>query len=185
MTQKTDDKKFFEKSLEDYRDQVWGCARCNWCQTFVAIAAGAGIAKMWGSPRLRPVAVVALIGVLFLIQMPLRDYIGHPKEDLREIAARAGEDGGMSAGFWTDAGVYDHQMKRVRSLDDLQQLIRHAETEGRPLRVAFAHREIAMRDLPECVKLVESNTFKLVAKFPGLEEAQFTACVYEWKGGRE
>ncbi len=32
MTQKTDDKKFFEKSLEDYRDQVWGCARCNWCQ---------------------------------------------------------------------------------------------------------------------------------------------------------
>ena len=32
MTQKTDDKKFFEKSLEDYRDQVWVCARCNWCQ---------------------------------------------------------------------------------------------------------------------------------------------------------
>lgn len=32
MTQKTDDKKFFEKTLEDYRDQVWGCARCNWCQ---------------------------------------------------------------------------------------------------------------------------------------------------------
>jgi len=26
------EKKFFEKSLEDYKDQVWGCARCNWCQ---------------------------------------------------------------------------------------------------------------------------------------------------------
>jgi Fe-S oxidoreductase len=29
---KKTDKKFFEKQLEDYRDQVWGCARCNWCQ---------------------------------------------------------------------------------------------------------------------------------------------------------
>jgi len=26
------DKKFFEKSLEDFKDQLWGCARCNWCQ---------------------------------------------------------------------------------------------------------------------------------------------------------
>jgi Fe-S oxidoreductase len=26
------EKKFFEKQLEDFRDQVWGCARCNWCQ---------------------------------------------------------------------------------------------------------------------------------------------------------
>jgi len=25
-------KKFFEKQLEDYRDSIWGCARCNWCQ---------------------------------------------------------------------------------------------------------------------------------------------------------
>lgn len=25
-------KKFFEKELEDYRDSIWGCARCNWCQ---------------------------------------------------------------------------------------------------------------------------------------------------------
>ncbi len=26
------EKKFFEKQLSDFRDQVWGCARCNWCQ---------------------------------------------------------------------------------------------------------------------------------------------------------
>ena len=26
------DKKFFAKTLEDYRDSIWGCARCNWCQ---------------------------------------------------------------------------------------------------------------------------------------------------------
>ena len=26
------EKKFFEKTLDDYKDQVWGCARCNWCQ---------------------------------------------------------------------------------------------------------------------------------------------------------
>lgn len=25
-------KKEFEKTLEDYREMVWGCARCNWCQ---------------------------------------------------------------------------------------------------------------------------------------------------------
>lgn len=30
--EKRPDKKFFEKQLEDYRDMVWGCARCNWCQ---------------------------------------------------------------------------------------------------------------------------------------------------------
>ena len=32
MTMKKDDKKVFEREIEDYRDQVWGCARCNWCQ---------------------------------------------------------------------------------------------------------------------------------------------------------
>jgi heterodisulfide reductase subunit D len=32
MTMHKDDKKIFERELEDYRDQVWGCARCNWCQ---------------------------------------------------------------------------------------------------------------------------------------------------------
>ena len=32
MTLKKNEKNFFEKELEDYRDQVWGCARCNWCQ---------------------------------------------------------------------------------------------------------------------------------------------------------
>ncbi|MBN2108884.1 MAG: (Fe-S)-binding protein, partial [Deltaproteobacteria bacterium] len=26
------EKKFFEKELADYRDSIWGCARCNWCQ---------------------------------------------------------------------------------------------------------------------------------------------------------
>ncbi len=25
-------KKFFETTLADYRDMLWGCARCNWCQ---------------------------------------------------------------------------------------------------------------------------------------------------------
>ncbi len=30
--EKKPEKKFFEKTLEDYRDSVWGCARCNWCQ---------------------------------------------------------------------------------------------------------------------------------------------------------
>ncbi len=30
--EKKSDKKFFEKELEDYRDSIWGCARCNWCQ---------------------------------------------------------------------------------------------------------------------------------------------------------
>jgi len=30
--EKKPEKKFFEKTLEDYRDSVWGCARCNHCQ---------------------------------------------------------------------------------------------------------------------------------------------------------
>jgi Fe-S oxidoreductase len=30
--EKKPEKKFFEKQLEDYRDSIWGCARCNWCQ---------------------------------------------------------------------------------------------------------------------------------------------------------
>jgi len=25
-------KKIYEKNLEDYREQAWGCSRCNWCQ---------------------------------------------------------------------------------------------------------------------------------------------------------
>ena len=54
------------------------------------------------------------------------------------------------------------------------------------LRVAFAHRNIAMREMPECVELVESSgDFRMVAEFPGLEEEQFTARVYEWSGARE
>lgn len=30
--EKKPDKKFFEMELEDFRDMIWGCARCNWCQ---------------------------------------------------------------------------------------------------------------------------------------------------------
>jgi len=30
--EKKPEKKFFEKQLEDFRDMIWGCARCNWCQ---------------------------------------------------------------------------------------------------------------------------------------------------------
>ncbi len=29
---KKPEKKEFEKTLEDFREMVWGCARCNWCQ---------------------------------------------------------------------------------------------------------------------------------------------------------
>jgi len=32
MAEEKNEKKVFEKDLDDYRDQVWGCARCNWCQ---------------------------------------------------------------------------------------------------------------------------------------------------------
>ena len=28
--EKKPEKKIFEKELEDYRESVWGCARCNW-----------------------------------------------------------------------------------------------------------------------------------------------------------
>ena len=47
---------------------------------FVAIAAGAGLAKLWQSRRLRPLFFASVTGGLILIQTPLRAYIGHPKD---------------------------------------------------------------------------------------------------------
>lgn len=150
---------------------------------FAGLAAGAGIARMWaGSPRLRAVAVAAALGGLVLIQVPLRNYIGHPKEDLRAIAETTADGGAISAGFWTDA-LYDPAMRQVRSLSDLEELIAQSQREGRKLRVAFGHRKLAMAELPECVRLLESSgEFEKIAEFHGLEEAQFTAWVYEWRG---
>ena len=147
----------------------------------VALLAGVGLARMWAERKLRSLAVVAAAGALILAQLPLRSYLSHPKEDLRGIAATTAEGGAISAGLWTNAGVYDPEMVQIRAAEDLHELIGRAGSEGRPLRVALAHRDIAALDQPESVQMLESGDFELVAEFPGLEEEQFTARIYELK----
>jgi hypothetical protein len=85
----------------------------------------------------------------------------------------------LTAGFWTNAGLYDPQMEALGTVGQLDALVARARREGRPLFVAFSHRVLALRTMGDLVKRVEgSEDFALAGVYYGQEESQFTVHVY-------
>jgi len=146
-----------------------------------ALALAAGWAVIWKSRRLHLLAYVLPVLVMLVVWRPLYDYRGHSKQSLREAVAVARDGGAMVAGFWSDSSAYLLDMRIVREPEDLRRFAAEAAAEGRDLSVVFGHREMAMAQMAECVRVAEGRAeldFQSVAVLPGLEAAQFTTYVY-------
>ncbi|MFP6873186.1 MAG: glycosyltransferase family 39 protein [Verrucomicrobiales bacterium] len=148
---------------------------------FTVMFAAAGWTVLLKSRRLRLLAYVLPILFALVIWRPLRDYRDHSKQGLRDAVALAREGGAVVAEFWSDAGVYDRDMHRIRNEDDLRRFAKEASEARRDFSVVFAHRELALAGMEECVRITEGMgdlDFRKVAEFGGLEERQFTTYVY-------
>jgi 4-amino-4-deoxy-L-arabinose transferase-like glycosyltransferase len=145
------------------------------------IFAAAGWTVLWKSRRLRFLAYALPVFFALIIWMPLRDYRAYSKQSLSDAVAFARQGGAVVAEFWSDAGVYDRDMHRVRNVDDLRRFAGEAMKAQRDFSVVFGHRNLAMASMGECVRLTEGMgnlPFRKVAEFHGLEEGQFNTYVY-------
>lgn len=127
-------------------------------------------------------ALAVLFLSLFLIGTHRQTWIlmTHSKEDLKGVASLVHGDPGEGAigiVFWTNAPVYDPDLHVVWSAPDLWQWMERASTEGRPLRIGYAHRIMAAQsdETRALLALAEDpRYFEPEKELPGLEEDQFT-----------
>ena len=111
----------------------------------------------------------------------MRDYRDHSKQGLSNAVALAREGGAVVAEFWSDAGVYYRDMRRIRNVEDLRRFAGEALKAKRDFSVVFGHRNLAMAGMEECVRLTEGMgelSFRKVGEFYGLEQRQFNTYVY-------
>lgn len=158
---------------------------------YIAIALGLG--AVWLRERRSLTVVVAVLAVALLPQMRVSwRFRELPKQHERapvEVARGArypaylklasGQEP-LTAAFWSNANLYDPQMKVLRSVEELDALVQQARAEKRPLFVAFSHRQNALQTIGDGVRrLEESGDFALAGLFYGQEEDQFTVHVYQ------
>lgn len=158
---------------------------------YIAIALGLG--AVWLRERRSVTVVVAVLAVALLPQMRVSwRFRELPKQHERapvEVARGArypaylklasGQEP-LTAAFWSNANLYDPQMKVLRSVEELDALVQQARAEKRPLFVAFSHRQNALQTIGDGVRrLEESGDFALAGLYYGQEEDQFTVHVYQ------
>lgn len=149
-------------------------------------------ALAFGLPsRKRSASITAGAAFLFWIataQFPLRIYEKHPKEDFRGvIEAMRGKtyphydnaSSVLTAGFWSEAGVYDPELLPLNSKVEFDAWLERARTADAAF-VTFGRRELALGTHGEIVDELESKgQFTLVAEFPGLEDGNYTHYIYQ------
>jgi len=157
------------------------------------IAVALGMGATWVSERSSATVVVAMMAVALMPQMMVSWRFRHlPKQQERapvELARgarypaylkRPGGQEPLTAAFWSNANLYDPQMKALHSGADLDALVLLARTQQRPLFVAFSHRHHALETMGDLVRRLEdSGDFALAGIFYGQEEDQFTVHVYQ------
>ncbi|MFV1994978.1 MAG: hypothetical protein ACC661_06040, partial [Verrucomicrobiales bacterium] len=165
------------------------------------IAAGAtapGILN--GSSRKGPItaaslAVVILLLFAFATQPQRAVIVAHSKEPLHEvIEAIYGEidpyspagRGILTAGFWSNAPVYDPYLVHAWSPELLLPVMEKALAEDKPLYLTYGHRELVESRNPEVLALADDpRLFEPLETFYGLEEAQFTHYLLRFVGNAD
>jgi len=141
----------------------------------------------WGGTMRSPRFAIAILAVLWAVGVApvIGTQRAQPHQPMREVveAVRGGavfphylglERSVEFARFWTDLGVYDPQAVTVWSIPELQVREQIAREAGRPLYLAFAHREIARNTVRELVEYVEeSGRYEPVATFFAMDHGQF------------
>ncbi|MCB1224845.1 MAG: glycosyltransferase family 39 protein [Verrucomicrobiales bacterium] len=88
----------------------------------------------------------------------------------------------LTAAFWANGNVYDPMLTGLRSVEDLQALMKLSRLRGRPLWVSYAHRGAAARYSPELLALVEEGgEFERMEVFLPLEDRDMTTYLYRLK----
>jgi hypothetical protein len=145
----------------------------------------------WILKKRRPVwwfvVLLPLLGAWF---PGLAYYAGHGRENLRgavELARGTGYPRSLTNPnrtlygiTWSESPVYDPAATTLKNAGALQELIRQAREEGRPLFIAYGHAMEAEATSADILGLLHDPAlFRLVAELPGLDEAAYSHYVYE------
>jgi hypothetical protein len=88
----------------------------------------------------------------------------------------------LTAGFWTNADLYDPEMAILSQPEELEALITKAKAEQRDLFVTYSHRPNALVYSAGLLDITEDKAvFDHMGTRHGLEEAQFAQSVFKLK----
>ena len=129
----------------------------------------------------------------FVVMNPIQRYRAIGKQAMRDAieTARGGvypfseeEKRPITAGWWTNADIYDPYLKIAYKKSHIRYLMEKADAEKRPFYFILGHYSHAVREDASVVALLEeSGEFDKVEVFPGLEEFQYRQFVFRYRGG--
>jgi len=156
-----------------------------------------GAAGVGRQPRTAWVAATGVLALFAVASHPAREAVRrHAKEPLLEVVRtahggrdpfeRGGRSGPIVACFWSNAPAYDPWMVYVWKPIDLVLAMERSLREGRPLFLTYGHRHRAEETVPHLLEIADSTgLFEPVQVFHGLEEAQFTHFLVQFRGDAE
>ena len=135
------------------------------------------------------------IGVYaFVVMKPIKRYRAIGKQAMRSAIelARGGvfpftdeEMRPITAGWWTNADVYDPYLKVAFNKKQIGYLMDKADYEERPLYfILGGYPNAVAEDASMLALLEESGEFDTIRVFPGLEEFQYREFVFRYRGGK-
>ena len=161
---------------------------------FIALWMGIGLeALVFGSEISSPGRRLLMMGLISAVaipmMMPIQKYRRFSKQQIRE-AVQIAHNGHvypfsevpvkpLTAGWWTNANVYDPAMLVVFKKDKLDEVMARANAEEREFYFTLGARDVAFRENPAVVETLENpQLFELVGVLPGLEQHQFSTLVF-------
>ncbi|MEM0896976.1 MAG: glycosyltransferase family 39 protein [Verrucomicrobiota bacterium] len=134
-----------------------------------------------------PLAVLAFGMWLLVSQFPLRTYLLHPKEDIREVVTDMrgavypdfdNAESILTAGFWSEARVYDPELLPIFTVEEFEEWLVRARAADAAY-ITFARRGQAVGTHGEIIKRLEtSGEFQRVRKISGLENDDYNHFVF-------
>ncbi len=141
------------------------------------------------------IVLYGVVGVYALVvAKPIQKYRAIGKQAMRGaiVLARGevypfSEQGrkAITAGWWTNADIYDPYLKVAHKVGQLRYLMDKADREDRPFYFILGGYPHAVAEDASVVALLEeSGEFETVRVFPGLEEFQYRQYVFRYRGGK-
>ncbi len=130
----------------------------------------------------------------FVVMKPIKRYRAISKQAMRSAIelARGGvypfteeEMRPITAGWWTNADIYDPYLKVAYNKKQLGYLMDKADYEERPLYyILGGYPNAAAEDASMIALLEKSGEFETMRVFPGLEQYQYREFVYRYRGNK-
>ena len=161
---------------------------------FIELWMGIGLeALVFGSEISSPGRRLLMMGLISAVaipmMMPIQKYRRFSKQQIRE-AIQISHNGHvypfsevpvkpLTAGWWTNANVYDPAMSVVFQKDKLDEVMARVNAEEREFYFTLGAQDVAFRENSAVVETLENpQLFELVGVLPGLEQHQFSTLVF-------